>query len=72
MTTAQPLPMGSPLKAFVTANPTDPALPRPWAGLPAEMKQPLAQQFGRLLLRLRVPQSASLLEKSHVEYSPVK
>jgi hypothetical protein len=36
------------------------------------MKQPLAQQFDWLLLRLRVPQSSSLLEKSHVEYAPVK
>jgi hypothetical protein len=58
MTTAQPLLMGSPLKAFATSNPTDPALPRLWAGLPAEMKQPLAQQFGRLLLRPAVKQPA--------------
>jgi hypothetical protein len=70
MTAAQPLPIVSLLKAFATDSPADQALPRLWTGLPAEMRQPLAQQFGRLLLRLRTPQSASLPEKGHGECAP--
>jgi hypothetical protein len=70
MTAAQSLPIVSLLKAFTTDSPADQALPRLWMGLPSEMRQPLAQQFGRLLLRLRTPQSASLQEKGHGERAP--
>lgn len=70
MTAPQPRPTVPFPKALATDRPADPALPRPWAGLPTEMRQPLAQQFARLLLRLRAPQPASPQEKSHDGHAP--